>query len=394
MNSLAFLTILIAIVGSAAAYIPKQAHAVAEGVTIQSYTLTDASGNGQLKRVKPGGQFMASLTITNTAEAIHEYMAVYEVRDTSGYTVLISFVQGMIGPGQDVTIGTPLVLEELGEYQVRSFAYSRPAFGANPDSVTFSSLVISPISVEEISYDHQTGVVVPLFQYPYRDRPDGMWSTLAREKSLNPEVPFAVVINPHSGPGVWKDPNYVRGIEELSDSGVEYILGYIPTNWARGTKSVEDIKAMMDSYRTWYPDVNGIMFDEVNSKADEIRFYSELVSYARGSGFEYVIGNPGTRIAEEYIELFDYLIIYEHRVLPSVSQLQDNTHYPRFYPEKFGFVVKNVAELDLGYIDQVREYVGFLYMTNDIEKDSDRNPYNTLPHYFGDLVRFLNVQKD
>ena len=392
MNSVGFLVALAAILGSVPAYLPKPVQASIDGITIQSYALTDASGNGQLKRVKPGGQFMASLTVMNTAEVIHEYRAVYEVRDADGYTLLVSIAEGMLGPGQDAKIGTPIILEQLGDYQVRSFAYSRPAFGATAGSVTFSPLAASSISVEEISYDHQTGVLIPLFQYPYRDKPDGMWSIIAREKAENPAVPFAVVVNPHSGPGSWKDPNYVRGIGELKDSGVEYILGYVPTNYARGTRSIEEIKSMMDAYQLWYPDVNGIMFDEVNSRVTEIGFYSEIVAYARSAGYEYIIGTPGTRISEEYMDIFDYLIIYENRVLPSVSQLQENTHYPRFYPEKFGFAAKNVVELDIEYVDLVREYVGFLYMTDDIERDSDRNPYNTLPHYFTDLVRFLNAQ--
>lgn len=393
MNLWSFLLVIIAMAGFGVTYLPVPIYAVEEGVIVQSYALTDPSGNGHLKKIKPGGQFMASLTITNTAETVHEYIAIYEVRDAGGYTVLLSFVEGMLGPGQDAKIGAPVKLEEIGEYEVRSFTYSKPVFGITANSIAVSPLVISAISVEDVSYDHQTGVLVPLFQYPYRDRPDGMWNTLAKEKMENPTVPFAVVINPHSGPGVWKDPNYVREIGKLRDSGIEYILGYVPTDYARGTRTASDIKTMMDTYRIWYPDVNGIMLDEVSSRTTYIGFYSELVAYARSAGFEYVIANPGTRIAEEYVEIFDYLIIYENRTLPSVSQLQENTHYPRFYPEKFGFAVKDVAELDVGYVDLVLEYVGFLYMTDDIEMDYDRNPYNTLPHYFSDLVRFLSTKE-
>lgn len=55
-----------------------------------------------------------------------------------------------------------------------------------------------------------------------------------------------------------------------------------------------------------------------------------------------------------YVDVFDYLIIYENRVLPSVPQLQENTYYPRHHPEKFGFVVKNIASLDIRYVDEVR----------------------------------------
>jgi hypothetical protein len=391
MNPVGVIAVIAAIIGSAALY-ARPAYAAPEGIAAQSLSLTDAAGNGQLKRIKPGGQFMASMAVTNTAVVMHEYVAVYEVRDGEGYTVRISFSEGIIGPGQTARIREPIVLEEIGEYTVRSFAYSVPAFGATRDSIVFSSIVTSTISVQEISYDHRTGVFVPLFEYPFADRMDSMWKVLAEKKSEHPDVPFAAVINPHSGPGVWQDPNYVRGIGELRQSGIEYVLGYVSTDYAGNTsgKTLADIKYMIDRYREWYPDVNGIMLDEVNSGASQLAFYTELVAYARSIGFEYIVANPGTRIAEEYVDVFDYLIIYENRVLPSVPQLQENTYYPRHYPEKFGFAVKNVASLDVGYVDEVREYVGFLYMTDDVESASDPSPYNTLPSYFADLVRFLD----
>lgn len=392
MRSIAFLAAVVAIASSLTLSIPKPVYAAPEGISVQSIALTDAAGNGQLKRIKPGGQFMISLAVTNTAASLHEYVAIYEVRDENGYTVMVYTLEGMLGPEQQERIGALVALEKTGEYEARAFAYSRPAFGATRDSIAISSLVTSSISVMEISHDHQTGVIVPLFEYPFRDRPDSMWSALAEYKKEHPSVPFTVVINPLSGPGVWQNPSYVHGTTELRESGIEQVLGYISTDYARNTggRTVTDIKAMIDRYREWYPAVNGIMFDEVNSGADQVGFYSEIVAHARNAGFEYVIANPGTRIAEPYIEMFDYLIIYENRVLPTVAQLQDNTYFPNHFPEKFAFVVKNVADLDIGYVDEIREYVGFLYMTDDIDRPDDPNPYNTLPPYFGDLVGFLD----
>lgn len=363
-----------------------------EGISIESLALTDMAGEGQLKRIRPEGQFMMTLSITNTADRIHEYAAVYEVRDINGYTVQISFVEGVLNPGQQTSIGAPVSLEEPGEYTTRAFVFSVPIIAPSKESFTISPLVTASISVADIEYTHQTGIVVPLYEYPYPNNTESMWSIISQQKMVNPAVPFAVVVNPLSGPGLWQDPNYVRGTAELQDSGIEYILGYISTDYARQTsgRTLGDIKSMIDSYIEWYPDVNGILLDEVNSSASHLQFYAEIVTHARTAGMEFVYANPGTRIAEEYIRLFDNLMIYENRVLPSESQLQENTHFPRHSPEKFAFAVKNVQELDIEYIDSIRDYVGLIYMTNDVETDSDPNPYNTLPYYFADLIGFLS----
>ncbi len=335
---------------------------------------------------------MAMLSASNATADIHEYVAVFEVRDANGFTIFLDFTDGLLNAGQVTRIGMPMSLAETGNYTVRSFAYSAPLIAPVRGSTAFSSVFETSVSVAETSSTHQTGVFVPLYQYPDLDDLGNMWSVLASQKEEHVLVPFAATINPWSGPGTWIDPNYVEGTATLRQSGIEYILGYIPTDYARqtGGATLADIKAMMDTYRAWYPDVNGVMLDEVNSGASEIQFYAELAEYARAAGFEYVFANPGTRIDRQYIEIFDNLIVYENRVLPSVSQLQENTYFPAYDPQYFTFAVKDVRDLDAAYVDEANDYVGLLYLTDDVESLSDQNPYNTLPHYFEELLELLD----
>ena len=393
MKSWSLVAVLAAVLSSAAfSHIPRTANAMPDGIVATSLTLTDMAGNGQLKKVKSGGQFLAMLSATSSATVMHEYVAVFEVRDENGYTISLDIYEGLLDPEEIERISAPVSLAEAGDYTVRSFAYSFPAIAPAKGHMAISSIVTAPISVVDIEYDHRTGVIVPLYAYPYLNEPGNLWNVLVEQKLRNPDVPFAVIMNPWSGPGLWQDPNYLMGTAQLRESGVEYVIGYIPTDYARYSegRAPSDIMAMMDTYRDWYPDVNGILLDEVNSRASHIDFYSEIVLHARNAGFEYVVANPGTRIAEEYIAIFDNLMIYEHRVLPSVPRLQENTYFPAYSPERFSFAVKNVPALDIEYLEQVREYVGFLYMTNDVESVIDPNPYNTLPYYFSDLVEFLD----
>ena len=156
---------------------------------------------------------------------------------------------------------------------------------------------------------------------------------------------------------------------------------------------MSDIKGSIDRYRTWYPDVNGIMLDEMNSGSGQVGFYKEIASYARSQGIEFIVANPGTRADREYIGLFDNIMVYEQVVLPSVSQLQENTYFPEYPAENFSFAVRNVSYLDPAYVAEAIEQVGFLYITDDVESPADTNPYNTLPPYFGDLVAMLELPK-
>lgn len=394
MKSWGFLAVLVAIIGSAAVLsTPKSTYAApAAGIAAESLTLTDMAGKGQLRAIKPGGQFTAMLTATNAAEDIQEYVAVFEARDANGYTIFLGFSDGLINAGQTARIGMPVSLSETGNYTVRSFAYSTPLIAQVRGSVAFSSVLATSISVAESNSTHQTGVFVPLYEYPDLDDPENIWSLLIMHKQEHAFIPFAATINPWSGPGIWADPNYVKGTAALRENGVEYVLGYIPTEYARqtGGRTLVDIKAMIDTYRAWYPDVNGILLDEVNSGSSQLGFYTELAAYARTAGFEYVFANPGTKIDREYIEIFDNLIIYENRVPPSVSQLQENTYFPTYTPEYFSFAVKNVAALDVAYVEEAIDYVSFLYLTDDVESLADQNPYNTLPSYFADLLELLD----
>ena len=361
-----------------------------DGVVAQSVSTASLSGN-YLKKIKVGTQFAASVSIANTdSSTIRDYTTVIEVRNAGKFTVWLDIVDGLIGPGQQVKVTTTVPLDGVGEYSVRAFAYSSPALGQDKQ-VTISPVVSTTISAVEASHIHQAGVYIPLYEYPQIENQASVWSILIRAKSEHPSVPFAAAINPSSGPGLWQDPVYVTATSALRSAGIEYVLGYISTDYARLTTgaTIPDITAMIDKYRAWYPEVNGIMLDEMNSGAGQVGFYQEIASYARSQGIEYIIANPGTRADREYIGVIDNLMIYEQVVLPSISQLQENTYFPEYPPENFSFAVRNIAHLDPAYIAEAKEHVGFLYITDDFESSADTNPYNTLPPYFMELVAML-----
>ena len=355
------------------------------GVAAQSLALTDMAGNN-LAQVKAGSEFIAIISIVNAGDTQSEYAAVFEARDPDGITRWLGTSTGTLGPRQQARVSAILSLDDPGGYTFRAFAIDsvqRPT--------AFSPVIVVSAPVVRVDYP---GVYVPLYKYPDLWNPDGVWNTLFQTKQAHPSVLFVVTVNPWSGPGDRQNPAHVHAISELKKSGIEYILGYVPTNYAPQNpgRTLDDLKAMVDRYRAWYPEVNGIMLDQASSGEGALSFYKEIVQYSRSQGLEFVRANPGTKAAEAYQDVFDNLAIYEGDALPTVLQLQENTRYPIHAPERFSFVSKNVASLDPVYVAQLRGYVGLLYITDDVEKDADRNPYNSLPRYFADLVRLLDVQ--
>lgn len=366
--------------------------AIPEGVVAHSPAITTTGGN-HLQKVRVGAMFAATVQVENRASQVSDYTAVLEIRDSDGFTIMTELSKGILGSKQSTTVKLVLSLDEVGNYTARAFAYSQPAFG-QARNIDISPIVSSPLSAVNATM-HQAGLYIPLYEYPYLDDQGSMWNIVMRAKADHPSVPFAVTINPWSGPGIWKDPAYADATAQLRKAGIEHVLGYMSTHYARQDygATMPELKAMIDTYKEWYPEVDGLMMDEVNSSGSELAFYKELVGYAREKGFDFIMANPGTSIDERYIGLFDNLMIYEELSLPTVAQLQKNTHFPNYPAEDFSFTARNISTLDPDYISQIAEYVGLFYITNDVESADDTNPYNTLPSYFLDLVGMLDIQK-
>jgi hypothetical protein len=182
------------------------------------------------------------------------------------------------------------------------------------------------------------------------------------------------VINPNSGPGSSKDPNYVQGIKNLQAAGV-VVLGYVWTDYGR--ISLSNVEQQVSSYKNWYS-VNGIFFDGMANVAGGENYYSTLNTYVKSLGMTYTMGNPGTTTLKSYIGTLDSIIIYEDGGTPSLSYLTSATFYPSYSKSNFGFVSYSVPSLDTSFEVSSTKYVQWLYITNA----GLPNPYDTLPSYF------------
>ncbi|EEB89226.1 hypothetical protein MPER_12700, partial [Moniliophthora perniciosa FA553] len=158
------------------------------------------------------------------------------------------------------------------------------------------------------------GILFPLYIYPFENTPCGGWTRVINAASAHPSLPFYLVINPDSGPGLPQtQPNsdYAGCIPQLRNASPNvHIIGYVHTNY--GSQPVEAVNANVTTYAGWSaayrPD--GIFFDEAASNAGNVSYFSTLASQARAAfgPDSPVILNPGTTADAGYYP-FSTLII-------------------------------------------------------------------------------------
>lgn len=256
-------------------------------------------------------------------------------------------------------------------FQVISFAFLLTAT---------SFLVLGPTKINGVAAVKTTGIILPL----YTDPPSTYWNMVINAKTLHPQVPMIVTINPDNGPGSFINQNYTQLIHELKSAGIT-VLGYIPTD--QGRKDSTAVMKNIDEYRAWYA-VNGILFDEMPTTTGKEAYYKSLNDFAKSQGLSITVGNPGAAIPESYVGILDNVVIYEDAGLPDLQTLQG--WHLKYNKKDFSITPYNVASLNQAYVTNATKYVGYIYITDR----SLPNPWNSLPTYFNNLVTTLDHSPD
>jgi len=216
---------------------------------------------------------------------------------------------------------------------------------------------------------------VPLYTPPG----DGSWTAIVLAKRQHPSVPVVAVVNPANGPSTAPSAAYAVGIANLQAAGIK-VIGYVATGYtARGTAAVQ---ADIDRWKAFYPQIQGIFFDEQSNTTGNEAFYRQVAQYARGQGLSFTVGNPGNDTAPTYVGIFDVDLIYENGGVPSLSALGGwHSSYPR---EELG-IIPYATGLDHAFVKSARAYVGWIYLSDD----NLPNPWDSLTSYFADLLADL-----
>jgi hypothetical protein len=137
--------------------------------------------------------------------------------------------------------------------------------------------------------------LVPLYIFPDVTTTTNGWSrVITATNSIN----IVAIANPNNGPGSAVQAPYTTAINQLNTAGGATI-GYVYTRTAPTSttlRPIEDVKADIQRWYSFYGDIKGIFIDEVthNAANQNLAYYSELHQYTRSiQPNALVIGNPG-----------------------------------------------------------------------------------------------------
>jgi hypothetical protein len=235
-------------------------------------------------------------------------------------------------------------------------------------------------------------ILIPLYSYPTDRDENGdlIWDRLIDIKNEYSNIEIVVIVNPTNGIFDIEDSNYSNGILKLTDANIK-VIGYLYTDYAN--RDIDDIHNNIDKWKNIYQEygVDGIFFDEVSSSIDNIKFYIDIIEYARSRGFEFNTLNPGTTIDQMYIDsnLADIVVTLEESE-DVVLESPPSTYNSPSQNTKLALLVHTM------YTNSVDELIEFarerqftyIYFTDD---GDDGNPWDSLSIYLEEEISKIMV---
>jgi len=242
----------------------------------------------------------------------------------------------------------------------------------------------------------RAGVLVPMYVYPADIHTNPVYNRLMDLKRRYETVPFWVIVNPASGPGKAVDANYSKAIDRLLGSGC-LVLGYVPTNY--GKRAIGDVQADLKQWRTLYPRVQGIFYDEMiyDDTDAAVSHQVALNKSARDRGYWPTVANPGTDTPGRYFaaDAADVIVVHETETWPTESKLKGDYFggYSDYPPWSRAVLVHSQPKLDLAALAMVRRHARWLYVTDDPYREKDPkadNPWDTLSKHLDAICEQLS----
>lgn len=168
----------------------------------------------------------------------------------------------------------------------------------------------------------KTGIMLPLYEYPYGDAATTDWNAVIAAVAAHPQLDFYIIVNDNSGPPY--DPNppaaikdYAPFLGSLNSYSNVKLIGYIATSYGGKTDSV--VEAAVDQYVAWTTaegwsgasfdiHLDGIFFDEIDTATSQLEHNKAITQYAKTKFATQggpIVLNPGTLVQSGSESLFD-----------------------------------------------------------------------------------------
>jgi hypothetical protein len=190
-----------------------------------------------------------------------------------------------------------------------------------------------------------------------------------------------VILNPGSGPGKARDPNYVAAVDRVRAAGGR-VLGYVHSSYAKRPRAAveQDIRAYLQFYG-----VDGFFIDEMANTPQPLGYYASIYQSIKqlDSRFK-VVGNPGTPYTlAAYLNAVDTLVIFEgpaaayadYQPMGPAPWVAD---YPRSRFANLVYAVNDAASMQQALTAARQTNAGSVFITDD----KLPNPYRGLPRYW------------
>jgi hypothetical protein len=250
-------------------------------------------------------------------------------------------------------------------------------------------ILVAPLEAQDQNKKPTLQLWVPAYYYPFGKGLQEWDRLLASAR----KAPIVAIVNPDSGPGNKRDTNYTAVIARGRKAGVT-LVGYLGTQYTK--RSLADVKADVDRWVRFYPQIQGIHVDEQSSEAKQTPYYAKLCAYIkRRIPDALVLSNPGTDCAAEYLSesAADVVCLFERD--KGYEDFNPAAWTARFPPHRFAaqaYQVDTAAKMAAYVQEAVRRRIGCVYFTDA----QGVNPYDRLPSYWEaevEAVRQVNQAK-
>jgi hypothetical protein len=283
---------------------------------------------------------------------------------------------------------TPFTAADLctgQEYTITAADYQRYRFAQWQDGTpTWSRRVTLQGSSAYTALYQVGGSIVPLYSWPVdgAGNVSSPWRALADAHRRWPGVALIPIVNNQNGPGSAPDPSWARGIDLLVAAGCK-VAGYVYTDYGR--RSLSAVEADIANWRAWYPQVSAVFLDQMSNTAGQEGYYASLTAYARGRGFDFVVGNPGAPTVSSYIGTVDTMVIQEGTEVP-VSFPSWQASYS---PNNFATLTYGLSSpLPASQVSSNKASVAYQYVTDD-GVFPDANPWDGSSSHLDALLTLL-----
>jgi hypothetical protein len=221
------------------------------------------------------------------------------------------------------------------------------------------------------------------------------WDTLINTRNAYPNVPVAVVLNIAGGVGSGGGAGtsvisaWTTLISRLTSSNI-IVLGFVDTNGAADSEAT--VQARMDSWKTLYPAIDGVFFENMGIQTTNQTYYTNLANYAKNTkGFLTVGGNckvAANVVADTWHSQtvpIDTFIVFDGEGLDVIDT--SYSKYSALNNNQLGYISYGVPAIDTSWNSQITQYLGWIYYTTG----TGTTPYNSFPTYFQDFISNLDT---